>query len=77
MSEKAVFGKHKNDGCLAGLRCPKCGYEDHMYITAESEFTVTDDGTEDNCDVEWNDMSWVRCGDGECGHSGQMWEFQA
>ena len=72
-----VFGKSKNEGCLAGLKCPKCGYEDHMYITGETEFTVFDSGTDGHHDVEWDGFSWVKCGDGNCGHSGQMWEFQA
>ena len=72
-----VFGRSKNEGCLAGLKCPECGYEDHMYITGDAEFTVFDDGTDDHHDVEWNGMSWVKCGDGECGHCGQLWEFQA
>lgn len=77
LSEKRVFGKSANEGCIEGLKCPKCGYFEHFYITATSEFTVFDGGTEDNSDVEWGAMSPVRCGDGDCSHYGQMWEFQA
>jgi hypothetical protein len=77
LSEKRVFGKSGNTNGLARIKCPKCGYEEHFYITAESEFVVHDDGTDDHSDVEWDGMSWVRCGDGACGHTGQLWEFQA
>jgi hypothetical protein len=75
LTEKRVFGDGKNDNCLAGIRCPKCGHEGSFGIAAQTTFTVTDDGTDDHADVEWDSLSWVTCD--ECGEEGEMWEFQA
>jgi len=77
LSEQTVFGTSTNDGCIDHVKCPECGYEAHFYISAESEFTVSDDGTDDHSDVEWDAMSFVRCGDGACNHDGRLWEFQS
>jgi hypothetical protein len=75
LTEKRVFGDGKNENCLAGIRCPKCGQEARFYISGESTFDVSDDGTDGNGDIEWNSMSWIQCA--ECEEDGEMWEFQA
>ncbi len=43
-----------NTNCLEGIQCPQCGNADRFRIVATSLFTVTDDGTEDHGDVEWD-----------------------
>jgi hypothetical protein len=63
-----------NDNCLAGIRCPKCGFEDGFFIEGKSMFTVTDDGTEDHSDVHWDEESYCECR--ECSHGGKLKEFR-
>ncbi len=62
-----------NDNCLAGIRCPKCGFEDSFFIEGKSLFTVTDDGTEDHSDIHWDEESYCECR--ECSHGGKLKEF--
>lgn len=50
-----------NTNCLEGMKCPKCGQEDHFRITAEAVFDVFDDGTDLFGDVEWGDESTAVC----------------
>lgn len=75
LGDKTVFGDGTNMGCLQGIKCPKCGHEDGFGIDATSTFSVSDDGTDDHHDVEWNGTSWVTCD--KCQHGGELWEFQA
>ena len=75
LDEKTVFGKSKNENCLAGIKCPNCGNENGFGIASESTFSVSDDGTDDHGDVEWTGTSWIQCD--KCEHGGEMWEFQA
>ena len=70
-----VFAKSKNDNCLAGIKCPKCGQEDQFSIEMTSMIDVTDDGTDFHNDTEWDGKSFINCH--ECGHDGRVWEFQA
>ena len=64
-----------NTNCLEGIRCPACGNEDRFRIAATSVFTVTDDGTDDHADVEWDDSSHAQCA--ECDRSGALGHFRA
>lgn len=67
-----------NTNCLAGIRCPECGYEDRFFIEGMSVFEVLDDGTEGHADIEWTstkDGGTVRCG--ECGQIGDLDTFGA
>ena len=66
-----------NHNCLAGIKCPQCGNEDHFYIAAAILAYVTDDGADmaDNTDMEWEDASHTRCPD--CGKDGPLAEFRA
>jgi hypothetical protein len=64
-----------NTNCLDGIRCPHCGSEDRFRIEAKTVFTVTDDGTDDHGDVEWDDGSYAECT--ECHHSGMLKDFRA
>lgn len=62
-----------NTNCLEGIKCPDCGNEDTFRIAGTTIFTVTDEGTEDHGDVEWNDDSHAECA--ECGREGPLKEF--
>jgi hypothetical protein len=64
-----------NTNCLEGVACPKCKYEDRFLIVGTSTFTVTDAGTENHSDIEWDDDSSCTCP--ECGFSGKLGEFRA
>lgn len=63
-----------NTNCLAGLKCPKCGQEDMLKITGVTTFEVTDDGTGDHDDVEWDDDSPCSCPG--CEYTGKLRDFE-
>lgn len=63
-----------NTNCLEGIKCPDCGNEDTFLIAGKSMFTVTDDGTEDHGDVEWDEDSYAECT--ECRRSGTLKDFE-
>jgi hypothetical protein len=50
-----------NTNCLEGMKCPTCGNEDDIHIAAKSWFHMTDDGTDDFEDVEYDDNTPARC----------------
>jgi DNA-directed RNA polymerase subunit RPC12/RpoP len=62
-----------NENCLKGIRCPECGQEDKFKIVGVAVFTVTDEGTDEFYDVEWDDDSTIRCT--QCNHVGALREF--
>jgi hypothetical protein len=64
-----------NTNCLEGIQCPACSNEDRFRIAGTSLFTVTDEGTEDHGDVEWDDGSYAECP--ECGRRGALKDFKA
>ena len=65
----------KNENCLDGIKCPKCGYEDKFLIEMSSAIPLTDEGTDFHGDTTWGEMSYIECFG--CSHSGRVWEFQA
>ena len=50
-----------NQNCLSGCRCPKCGSEGPFQVVAMSVFLITDDGTEEHRDVEYDGDSAAYC----------------
>jgi predicted RNA-binding Zn-ribbon protein involved in translation (DUF1610 family) len=64
-----------NTNCLEGIKCPACGNEEQFRIAGRALFTVTDDGTEDHGDIEWDDDSYADCP--ECGRHGTLRDFRA
>jgi len=64
-----------NENCLEGIKCPKCGNEDRLFIVATILADVTDDGADiaKHSDMEWSDSSHARCPD--CGESGALSNF--
>lgn len=65
----------KNVNCLQGFACPSCGNDDTLIVTAIAEFELCDDGTYGPIgDVEFDDDSWMRCG--ECGYRHRVANFR-
>ena len=64
----------KNTNCLEGIRCPKCGQEDYFEVRAHVWVTVTDEGTEDWQDLDWDDDAPTECR--ECGHRAEWNDFR-
>jgi len=52
----------ENENCLMGMKCPKCGEADTLFIDSMCMFKITDDGSEPVGGVEWTDDSTCRCG---------------
>jgi hypothetical protein len=50
-----------NTNCLENIKCPACGNEESFRIAAKTIATVTDDGTEEHGDMEWDDDSYAEC----------------
>jgi hypothetical protein len=63
-----------NTNCLANIKCPDCGNEDSFRIAAKTIATVTDDGTDDHGDMEWDDDSYAECTG--CPRHGTLKDFQ-
>lgn len=51
----------KNENCLAGVRCPKCGYAEQFRIVATCWAEVLDDGVVGAHEYEWGEDSWCEC----------------
>lgn len=50
-----------NNNVLAGMRCPACSGLGPFYIVATAFFEVSDEGTLDYRDVEWEDTAVCSC----------------
>ena len=64
-----------NTNCLENIKCPACGNEEWFRIAATTIVTVTDDGTEDLGDMEWDDDSYAECA--QCHRHGTLKDFTA
>jgi hypothetical protein len=63
-----------NTNCLENIQCPACGNEESFRIAATTIVTVTDDGTEDHGDMEWDDDSYAECA--KCHRHGTLKDFE-
>jgi hypothetical protein len=63
-----------NENCLEGLRCPTCGQDERLTITALITCLVTDDGSDPVGDHVWDDDSSTHCP--ECGFDGMLKAFR-
>ncbi|MBA4068171.1 MAG: hypothetical protein C0501_31620 [Isosphaera sp.] len=65
-----------NENCLDGLRCPRCGNEDRLYIVTTVLADVTDNGADvaRGSEWQWDDASMTRCPD--CDRDGPLNEFR-
>jgi hypothetical protein len=64
-----------NTNCLAGWKCPNCGFTESFNIDARCTVEVHDDGTDDATGFEWSDDDTARCN--KCGASGTVKWFTA
>jgi hypothetical protein len=63
-----------NTNCLRNIKCPDCGNEELFRIAAMTIATVTDEGTEDHGDMEWDDDSYAECA--ACYRHGTLKDFE-
>jgi hypothetical protein len=63
-----------NTNCLDNIKCPACGNEESFRIAATTIVTVTDDGTDDPGDMEWDDDSYAECT--QCYRHGTLKDFE-
>jgi hypothetical protein len=63
-----------NTNCLENIKCPDCGNEGSFRIAGTAIFIVTDDGTGDHGDVEWDDGSYAECAG--CKRHGTLKDFK-
>lgn len=66
-----------NENCLAGFKCPHCGYEDSFLVGGRTLFDVTDNGAlqAPTADVEWGDDDFCACGN--CDAAGTVKDFKS
>lgn len=64
-----------NENVLEGIACPNCGNTGFFHITVTTEVKFSDNGAEDNGDLEFEDSSPCRCD--ECNHSGTVQDFRS
>ena len=64
-----------NTNCLDGMQCPRCKSNGPFKIRATAFFTVTDDGTAEFDDLEYDDSNYCCCP--ECDEDGTVADFQA
>lgn len=64
---------YRNSNCLENWCCPDCGNEEKFEVAAMSTFTITDDGTDEFGDVEYDGNSHATCPD--CGKTGTVNDF--
>lgn len=63
-----------NENCLLGKRCPSCGSEGPFKFEVTAWATVSDDGTDEFEDIEWDeDSGCARCL--KCYHFATIGEF--
>jgi len=64
-----------NSNCLANIKCPHCGNEEHFNISARVLAYATDEGAEAavNSSIDWDNDSPIDCP--ECNHSGTVGSF--
>lgn len=63
-----------NTNCLAGFRCPNCGSRGPFRISATSLFTISDDGSWDFGEIEYDSGSYCVCA--ACDHDGIIHDFE-
>lgn len=66
--------RHENENCLEGMECPACGQSDRFTITFTGSADVTDDGSDDAGDHEWDEKSDCICA--ECNQMGIVKDFK-
>lgn len=63
----------KNENCLEEISCPKCGSTGPFHINGVANFLVSDDGSSEFTDLDWDGDSFIGCPG--CNHSGTVKDF--
>ena len=63
-----------NTNCLVGMKCPKCGSYEPFWIVVASMALMSDDGTDEIKDTEWNQSSYCKCW--HCEFEGEVKDFK-
>jgi hypothetical protein len=67
-----------NTNCLAGMKCPSCGYEECFDINVTTTVRMRDDGSDPDSgsgsDIEWDGTSLCHCG--ACSFFSQVKDFR-
>ncbi len=64
----------RNENCLEGIQCPKCGSTGPFWIAASAMALVYDDGVEEYQDMEWDKNSTIKCA--RCDEIGELADFR-
>ena len=62
-----------NDNCLINMACPKCENEGPFKIGCSALFLVSDDGTGEYNEIDWEPSSFCLCT--ECKHEATVADF--
>jgi hypothetical protein len=62
------------DDFMAGLKCPKCGNDQHLIVEGTVAVTLTHERNDADSDIQWTDESHTLCPD--CEHEGKLAEFR-
>lgn len=64
----------RGEGCIEGMRCPKCGNFERFKIVGTQLYRVSADGTDDaGGEIEWDNDSLAVCPD--CSFQGTVGDF--
>lgn len=63
----------RNENCLEGFHCPRCGGEDRFRVAMTADIELFDDGTGDHGDTDWDASSYCECL--ACHHAGVVADF--
>lgn len=64
-----------NNNCLEDWKCPRCGSFGPFAVVVEAVCDVSDDGTEDFRNVEWDGNNIAYCSGYGCSFSGEVRHF--
>lgn len=64
-----------NKNALKDVRCPHCKQEDKFTILGRAAFTVTDEGVIETETPVWEEGSFCKCDNAECGYNGNFGTF--
>lgn len=69
--------RKKNENCLEGLKCPKCGALEPFRILAKMVVQMYDDGSDSGLpweNIEWDDDAYCECC--TCGYHQEVRDFE-
>ena len=61
--------RNGNENCLENYQCPNCGNHETLRIQCVTMVKMTDMGSEEHEDLEWDENSYMECP--QCHHNGK------